>query len=302
LLTTKLTRNENTQVKDLNYLIFSSIIFTIIIMTVNATLAPSSADTAEAGNGGAPSAGNSAKFDPTEHLDYQPPSKIWTMQELDFPEDQGISPMSVSEPFPLFSKAAVREMRKEILSRPVWENHRFQSKHAQCQLRGYARRHAPFTYGAWHDPRVLGIISKIAGIELVPNMDYEVAHINISGSDVAKLNPFGPDAEQQRPKPAPEDDEPRKDKGAIVGWHQDSYPFVCVTMLSDCTDMVGGETALKTGKGEVVKVRGPQMVGRAPWNGNISPVQSSSNISPGLCRRSPRPLHRPPGPPNHRRV
>lgn len=80
-------------------------------------------------------------FEPSEHLEYQPPSKIWTMEELDFPEDQGISPMSVSEPFRLFSESAVREMRKEILSRPVWENHRFQSKHAQCQLRGYARRY-----------------------------------------------------------------------------------------------------------------------------------------------------------------
>lgn len=31
-------------------------------------------------------------------------------------------------------------------------------------------------------------------------------------------------------------------------------------MLSDCTGMVGGETALRTGDGEIVKVRGPQKV------------------------------------------
>ena len=31
-------------------------------------------------------------------------------------------------------------------------------------------------------------------------------------------------------------------------------------MLSDCTDMVGGETALRTAAGDVMKVRGPQMV------------------------------------------
>lgn len=43
-------------------------------------------------------------------------------------------------------------------------------------------------------------------------------------------------------------------------WHFDSYPFVCVTMLSDCTGMVGGETALKTGTGEIMKVRGPAIV------------------------------------------
>ncbi len=30
-------------------------------------------------------------------------------------------------------------------------------------------------------------------------------------------------------------------------------------MLSDCESMIGGETALRTGTGEIVKVRGPQM-------------------------------------------
>lgn len=48
--------------------------------------------------------------------------------------------MAVSEPFPLFSEEAVREMRQEIFSKPVWRDHRFQSKYAQCQLRGYARK------------------------------------------------------------------------------------------------------------------------------------------------------------------
>lgn len=32
-------------------------------------------------------------------------------------------------------------------------------------------------------------------------------------------------------------------------------------MLSDCTGMVGGETALKTGYGDILKIRGPAMVG-----------------------------------------
>lgn len=50
------------------------------------------------------------------------------------------------------------------------------------------------------------------------------------------------------------------DEKPIVDWHTDSYPFVCVTMLSDCTGMIGGETALKTGTGDVMKVRGPEMV------------------------------------------
>lgn len=52
----------------------------------------------------------------------------------------------------------------------------------------------------------------------------------------------------------------KEEKLSAVDWHTDSYPFVCVTMLSDCTNMIGGETALRTGSGEIIKVRGPQMV------------------------------------------
>jgi hypothetical protein len=51
-----------------------------------------------------------------------------------------------------------------------------------------------------------------------------------------------------------------EDEVSAFAWHYDSYPFVCVTMLSDCADMIGGETALKTGSGEIMKVRGPAMV------------------------------------------
>ena len=41
-------------------------------------------------------------------------------------------------------------------------------------------RHAPFVYDAWHNPEVLSIVSKIAGVDLIPQMNYEIGHINIS--------------------------------------------------------------------------------------------------------------------------
>ena len=50
------------------------------------------------------------------------------------------------------------------------------------------------------------------------------------------------------------------DKTAAVAWHYDSFPFVCVTMVSDCSDMVGGETAIRMPNGEIRKARGPDMV------------------------------------------
>jgi hypothetical protein len=74
-------------------------------------------------------------------------------------------------------------------------------------------------------------------------MDYEIGHINMSV----------PGRKAQYDSSVVKDDEE-----AIVGWHRDSYPFVCVLMMSDTTGMIGGETALRTGTGDIKKVRGPQ--------------------------------------------
>lgn len=94
------------------------------------------------------------------------------------------------------------------------------------------------------------MVSKAAGIDVVPSIDNEIANINISIND--RTTP-APDTYKQQ-------DDPLAD-GSSVAWHYDSFPFVCVVMLSDCTDMVGGETALKMPSGEILKVRGPTMVG-----------------------------------------
>lgn len=85
---------------------------------------------------------------------------------------------------------------------------------------------------------MLDAVSSVAGIELVP-LESEIGHTNvfIGGEDKETAN-----------------------DNVGFSWHYDSFPFVCVSMLSDCTDMQGGETAVYTGTGEVLKVRGPTMV------------------------------------------
>ena len=94
-------------------------------------------------------------------------------------------------------------------------------------------------------------------------MDFEIGHVNLSMTTEAQKEAefFASSLERK----LTEADEgiagcPWEDDKPIVDWHTDSYPFVCVTMLSDCTNMTGGETALRTGDGGVMKVRGPQMV------------------------------------------
>lgn len=184
------------------------------------------------------------------------------MKDIGYAEDTGISPVAVSQPFQLFSKDAVEQMRAEILSPHMPEAHAFRSNLAANQLRGYSPKNAEFTYDAWTHPQTLAIISQIARIPLVPEMSYEIGHINFSVKSEQQTQDERAEVESR--KRLYEEDEgiagfPWEDEKPVVGWHTDSYPFVCVLMLSDCKGMVGGETALRSASGDILKVRGPQM-------------------------------------------
>ncbi|KAE8359959.1 hypothetical protein BDV27DRAFT_149132 [Aspergillus caelatus] len=179
-------------------------------------------------------------FNPKEHLAFEPPQHITMMRNIGL-EGHGISPNAVSDPFPLFTKEAMMQMRAELFSEWSLENCRFGSDLTPQLIRGLTPDNAPFCFSLWWSPEVLKIVSDIAGIELVPCYDYEVANVNISINDqnVATVG--------------------SGDQAASVSWHYDSVPFVCVTMASDCTGMIGGETAIKLPDGGVRKVRGPSM-------------------------------------------
>ncbi|RAL10966.1 uncharacterized protein BO97DRAFT_471274 [Aspergillus homomorphus CBS 101889] len=186
------------------------------------------------------------EFDATKHLAAAEPGKVFTMNDLGF-EGAGISPTALSEPFPLFTPEAVQQIRAEIFSEPVLRDCQYASSFATNMIRGYGPQRAPFIFNAWNSPELLATISKVAGIDLVPAMDMDVGHVNVSVNDK--------DAHTVEVKR----DESGDDSMPAFAWHHDSYPFVCVTMLSDCEGMVGGETAVKTGNGEVLKFRGPLM-------------------------------------------
>ncbi|KAF7595572.1 hypothetical protein BBP40_005607 [Aspergillus hancockii] len=184
-------------------------------------------------------------FDPEIHMQYEPPSRIYTMREIGL-EGQGISPNAVSEPFPLFTEEAVKQMRAEIFDEEVLENCQYASTFNRNMVRGMGAAMAPFTYDAWNSPEVLAKISEVAGVELVPALDFDIANINIS------VNNESIDV-------VPKEGETLEEEISSVAWHYDSYPFVCVTMISDCNGMIGGETILRTANGGLKKVRGPSM-------------------------------------------
>lgn len=85
-------------------------------------------------------------FEPDKHIQYEPPSRVHTMKDLGLPENTGISPIAVSEPFRLFSTGAVHRMRAEVLSKDVWDNCQYSSNLAQCQLRGFAAKYVHCAY------------------------------------------------------------------------------------------------------------------------------------------------------------
>lgn len=210
------------------------------------------------------------KFDPSKHLLYYSPDPLHkhlynntrrlTMEELGLTSKNQISPIGVLDPFPLFTEEAVDIMRFEILEKELFMKYArvsvSSSSGLDCQIRGFANDPlASFTKEAWTHPKTVELILTMAGVELKTVLDFEIGSVNVglTPSEVA---------EQQRQSVMREEAFSGLDKGedipAIVGWHNDSFPFVCVLMLSDTTNMVGGETYLRMGDGKLAAVQGPR--------------------------------------------
>lgn len=204
----------------------------------------------------------SIKFDPKKHLlftdNYYEKTKKWTLEDLEVKEfhQEPITNIGVTEPFPLFTDEAVAIMRWELLKKDTvkfagrhTEHSNSESDDIEVYIRGHARDHDSFTYEAWKHPETLKILSKLANVELDHVFDYEMAHSNIS----IKLT-----QDEEEFKPLDDEEEELSQVKGSVTWHYDSPQMVCVLMLSDTTNMMGGETALQTGNGKVAKVKGPK--------------------------------------------
>jgi hypothetical protein len=208
-------------------------------------------------------------FVPTEHLSYSPPSQIISLADIHLPHSP-ISPVASSVPFPLLSPSAILKHRAELFSSPVLSNCLWQKRAGSAQIRGMAPRYAPFITQFWTSPEVLSIISSIAGVDLVPVVEYEICHTNIQLSEDGKegirhtpvIPPEPTEEERVAFEKAKEVNEIRGTdlSTALIPWHRDSYPFVCVVMLSNAEFMTEGETELQKGDGTTMKIRAPQIV------------------------------------------
>ncbi|KAB8225649.1 hypothetical protein BDV33DRAFT_231046 [Aspergillus novoparasiticus] len=183
--------------------------------------------------------------DPNKHPNSQPLKRVTTMKEIGL-EGHGTSSVAASEPRSLFTPEAIKQIRAEVISEPVLADCQYSSTFAKNMVRGMGRAQAPFTCDAWSSPELLAKVSEVAGIDLEVSFEYEIANINISVGDQNTMT------EQTDERPS--DDEP-----PAFAWHYNSFAFVYVTVLSDCTGMIGEDTAIRMPSGEIRKIRGPAM-------------------------------------------
>ncbi|KAL3420309.1 hypothetical protein PVAG01_08808 [Phlyctema vagabunda] len=185
-------------------------------------------------------------FDPAVHLAFELPTSRHSFTELGMSRPKNAPDMCYTEPFQLFSEEGVKMIRRDLLRKET----------------------ATWISSMWNHPATVKRISEAFGLPLrVLGRRGEVGHANVQlGPEgvegVYKLTevPSGPLTEAAaRPS--------QYDEILTDSWHRDSTQIVCVVMLSDTSTMVGGETAIRTGDGSIIKARGAKMGGAVLMQG-----------------------------------
>lgn len=203
-----------------------------------------------------------ATFCASTHLRYERPASTISLSDLGLDYPQASSQTAITSPFPLLTREGVRELRGDIFRADIVGKYGSWKYPGVYRIRGYGAD-APFAYSMWRSPEMLKACSDAAGVDLDVVMDYEIGQLNVQLPEGVNLD----DAITENLPPAEPPSAPSEDpveteesaavKGLVSAWHQDSYPWVCVLMLSDQSTASGGETALRKGDGGVLKMGQP---------------------------------------------
>ncbi len=129
----------------------------------------------------------------------------------------------------------------------------------------------------WYHPAVIDCISQAFGLPVKPlGRLGEVGYTNIQlGPDgvqgVYKLSSTPSPALPAIPAPSLLPSGPMTDS-----WHRDSTQLVVVVMLSNTSTMHGGETAIKTGNGDILLVRGGKAGSAVVMQGGHAALRASN--------------------------
>ncbi|KAJ5641228.1 hypothetical protein N7490_005228 [Penicillium lividum] len=185
------------------------------------------------------------------------------MQDLLLNPSSTATPIAGTVPFPLLSPQGVRAYRKALFQQNVIEQCATSPFPSTLVLRD-AVKHSRFIRDFWTHPEIMRIVSDASGVPLEVVMPTEIGHTNIQaeGATITEMISnlkVEPSVEKIELSLEDRAYDPLKDEASIIPWHYDSYPYVCVVMLSETDGMVGGETYIKKGNGEAQKVEGPQI-------------------------------------------
>ncbi|OQE12102.1 hypothetical protein PENVUL_c001G03686 [Penicillium vulpinum] len=185
------------------------------------------------------------------------------MQDLLLKQSPTASPIAATVPFPLLSAEGVKAYRRALFQKEVIDKCSSSPFPGTLVLRN-AVKQSKFVNDFWTHPETMRIVSEAVGVPLEVVMPTEIGHTNIQvgGATIAEMaSKLKVEPMVERLELSPEDRtyNPLKDASAIIPWHYDSYPYVCVLMLSNTEGMIGGETYIKKGDGEAQKVEGPQL-------------------------------------------
>lgn len=203
----------------------------------------------------------------------------FTFQELGIEKPAcASSEIAGTAPFPLFTAESVPLIRKSLLN-PRYINETSVIFGPKTLITRNTAAHSPFFRRLWTDPSVLRRLSQAAGIELEPVMEtMELGHANIQvdfskyvgltkdeklrmiAYDLTSGN-YSKSGVSRRTVESRSFEMIQKavDGQSLLPWHYDSYPWVCVAMVSDTSSMIGGETVIQRGDGTYVGISQPGM-------------------------------------------
>ncbi|KAH0345228.1 hypothetical protein KCU81_g4531, partial [Aureobasidium melanogenum] len=197
-------------------------------------------------------------FDPKIHLDFSPADNVFSLADLGIEEHEYTTPIAGSTPFKLLSTEGVMAYRKALLRKEVFDECAGYPFPGTVTLRNVAKV-SKFVSDFWTHPKTVSIISDALGTKVEAIMPTEIGHTNIQVSgpgdvlDQLKVRP----SEEALPLTEEEEAYDPLSGSSVIPWHVDSYPYVCIIMLSDTTHMKGGETYI-SGK-DIQAVKGPSL-------------------------------------------
>ena len=154
-------------------------------------------------------------YDPSRHLDLQHPDQVWSLADFGYSESEismAASPVAVTSPFRLLSEEGVRALH-QVSSQLKAVSTSIEGDRTPLHLAGGVYR-SRFLRDLCSCPEILGHMSSISGIELVPHsMPSQQVYINYAPDDVSK---------------------------AVDAWHYDGIGFDYVIMVSDPKKLMGG--------------------------------------------------------------